>query len=217
MGRNLSLALLSAAVVAPVFAAPPSATSFTFALPDIHIPAPELKNPALTIRVPSRSLSGLTPRLNVVFFCGGVFDYEEPRVPVYGLIDLFGSVDDFRVALAADTVEVVELKPSRTGAPAEEYVESAVTLSAIDSAVVRAILTYDASYSWRDGSDSDTQYAFRVKLRKAGRVVTVDLSLSSRTARVVKAGSVVASSSIEFGYEFLAAVIECSLASISRG
>jgi hypothetical protein len=88
--------------------------------------------------------------------------------------------------------------------PCEVQMVVRVTKSDLKS----ASLTCDANFNWSDERDSEIRYLYRVKFKKAGRVVAVDLSLSHKSARVVKDGSVVASASFEFGYEVVVGVIE---------
>src|SRR5688572_7866869 len=119
MARNPTKVLISAMIVAPCIAAMSSAAISTFVFPEIHLPAPESKSPDVVIVVPSRSFSCYVPPVDFAL-CGGSIDFEEPRVPVNGLIELFGSIEDFKVVLAADAIELVELKAStKPSAPFE--------------------------------------------------------------------------------------------------
>lgn len=141
--------------------------------------------------------------------CGGPF---EPLRAVDGLIELFGSTDNYASALAAERIELVVLQSRKAvlGEPLGYKELGGISLAADEAAVMRAAVTSDTAYDWREvQSDDDApEYAFRVKLRSRDRVVIVDLSMAPMTARVVVAGREVARQSFAFGYETVVPLLE---------
>src|SRR5687767_14974311 len=83
-----------------------------FRLPELQLPVPPLKATPISLKlIQLISFENVKQRLVIPVLCGfsGEFAYKEPA-PL-GLIELFGSVDAFRLVLSSDSVEVVELKP----------------------------------------------------------------------------------------------------------
>ena len=141
-----------------------------------------------------------------VLVCGGVIDFSVPFA--CGLIDLFGSADEFRTALAADTVVLVELKPTDDlWTAGEEISATAIEVSAVDAATLRAALTYDATYNWQPELYEVSQYGIRVKFAGAGKTVAVDLCIAGHTARGTKTGGENSVADFEFGFPNVAAVV----------
>jgi hypothetical protein len=188
-------------------------------LPDLRpiclIPS-DAKLALLPTHVSSPSLGLLCggARGNRILFFGGCVGFEEPPPPraVDGLIDLFGSTENYVSAISADRVEIFVLKARNTDSgEVGGYDELAgFPLADDDAAILCATLTCDATYDWREQYfDDDTpDYSFRVKLRSREQVVSVDLSMSRGVARVMIDGREVARQSFAFGYETVAALLE---------
>jgi hypothetical protein len=172
---------------------------FDVVIPDLPLPAPQLVAPVLPLRPPPATYAVcFVPDMFAV--CGGVIDLPEDPAPASGLIDFFGSVAHLRVVLSADTIEVIELRAKPRSV--------AVPLSEIDAAVLRTSLACDSSYDWNDDYARDFRPEFRVKFKHGPQTVTMDLCLSSRTARCVDTGDSITPTSLEFGYSTVATVIE---------
>jgi hypothetical protein len=177
-------------------------------LPPVHL---EVATPTLLL-APPPSLRFVSPLL----LLGGCIVIEEGQLshPVDGLIDLFGSAENYGSAVSADRVEIIVLKGRIKGsADVSSYDEVAgFTLSDEDAATLRATLTCDATYDWReeflDDPDEAPTYSFRVKLRSAKQEVVVDLSMSRGIARVAQNGREVAKQRFEFGYETVASLLD---------
>jgi len=147
--------------------------------------------------------------LVIPLFCGfsGVFEYEEPA-PL-GLIELFGSVDAFRLVLSSDSVEVVELKPRTLfNTPAVVYADSKVRLPVADANALRSVLSSDPSFDWRSTPKPESGSSFRVTFIKGGRGVSVDIFTSARSVRSHTGSDAGALVSIEYGYPVIAEIIE---------
>jgi hypothetical protein len=131
-----------------------SAPEVAFVFPEIRIPLPKLHVAYVSRAVPgfgsvAPSLTDLRPGV----VCGGVSEASELDYPADGLIDLFGSVEDYRTALAATKVEIVALRPvvDEFVTPSENA-ERAVTLREEDASILKAVLTYDPAYDWTAAS-----------------------------------------------------------------
>ncbi len=139
--------------------------------------------------------------------CGGVIEFEEPSP--FGLIDLFGSIDELRHVLAADSVEVVELKPSADYfSPAPEHADRKVTLPPADAEALRTVLCTDGSFDWENTTTPESGANFRVKFEKDGRVLSLDLFLPTRCVRLTASPARVAPGSLKFGYPVAAEIIK---------
>jgi hypothetical protein len=142
----------------------------------------------------------------VGLFCGGVIEYSVP--PASGLIDLFGSTDDFESALAAGRIILVELGSAASPwISGEEIAETAMEVSPVDAAILRAALTYDATYNWLQEPDDGPQYGMRVRFVGASKTIALDLCLPCRTARRTRADVETLAANFEFGFPNVAAVI----------
>jgi hypothetical protein len=144
----------------------------------------EVSMPRVKVRPTSLKLLDVAPldisklRVEVFLVCGGVFEYEEPS-PI-GLIELFGSVDSFRIVLSCESVEVVELKPgAHFLASAQEHVDRKVKLPRADAIALRSVLCSDASFDWQSTRQPESRASFRVKFEKDGHVVLGSVSLRS--------------------------------------
>jgi hypothetical protein len=205
---KLSFILLAVVVNTQVCGAAQSPLdTVSFVFPEISFPAPPMRIVPISIPMPEPAPStNVARRFENGPICGGVLEYHESS-PL-GLIELFGSPADFVDALASDAIEVVELKPGtdlyRTSA---EYIDLVLALDPVDVASMRAVLTCDWSFDWRDVHMPESSPEFRVKFRREGRVVALDLFLSARCARLVRAEYSGAPVSFEFGYATIVEII----------
>jgi hypothetical protein len=182
----------------------------------LPLPLPELPPVHLEVAMPTLSLdSPPLPRLDPPIVFGGCIVIEDVQVASSdGLIELFGGPESYATALAAEQVEIVVLQERIKGsAEVSSYGEVAgFLLSDEDAATLRATLTCDAAYDWREAllhdPDEVPTYSFRVKLRSGPEEVVVDLSMSRGIARVAKHGREVARQSFEFGYETVASLLD---------
>jgi hypothetical protein len=139
---------------------------------------------------------------------GGEFDLPEIELRAYGLIELFGSVEDFRTALAAEMIEVVKLEAGDAEFSAfREKAGGAVRLSEQNAAVLKAVLTYDAAYDWEAEPPLAAREGYRLKFRTRGKVVVLDIFPASRGATALGAGGVARWARFEFGHATVAAII----------
>jgi len=183
--------------------------------PQIRLPAPQLPIPplrAIPISLKLRELASFENTkqpLVIPLFCdfSGVLEYEEPA-PL-GLIELFGSVDAFRLILSSDSVEVVELKPRTLfNTPAIVYADTKVRLPVADANALRSVLSSDPSFDWRSTPKPESGSSFRVTFIKDGRRVSLDVFTSARSVRSHTGSDAGPLVSIEYGYPVIAEIIE---------
>lgn len=178
-------------------------------LTEIRVPLPKPRIVAVDFPVPLiRSLPHWMwyvppPQM----FCD-LAEWPEAEQPAHGLIELFGSEENFRSALAAEMIEVVELQPvdaelSTFG----ERAGGAVRLPEQDAAVLKAVLTYDAAYDWQAERPLRTREGFRLKFRTRGKVVALDIFPATRGAAAPNAGPVTRWARFDFGHPTVAATI----------
>lgn len=139
---------------------------------------------------------------------------DKPPPPIDGLIELFGSRENYALALAAERIELTLLKakPAATSSP-ENYLEIAESaLSPADMGTLIGTLTSDATYDWREEyyffEPPAPVYRFRVKFWSGHEVVMLDLSLRDTWTRVVKNGREVAGQSFVNGRQAIESLLE---------
>lgn len=127
-----------------------------------------------------------------------------------GLIDLYGSAENFGIAFSAEHVTLLRITKKRDaeGRPKDFIENKEVALTADDAMALRSILTSDATYNWKEGYDCVPSYGFRVKFQHKTKTINVDLCFLCRTLRVASDGNEIAENNFEFGYESLIKIID---------
>ncbi|MBI5381964.1 MAG: hypothetical protein HZA31_08695 [Opitutae bacterium] len=143
-----------------------------------------------------------------------IFFSPEPQylsyVSIDGLIDLFGNVENYSVALAPQSIEVMRLKKLKRYAvePIDFSEEKSVSFSPDDTSILRVMLTYDSTFNWEEECDCIPDYEFRVKFWYQKRVISIDLCFLTRTLRVVQNNREIAHSNFEFGAKVIAQLFD---------
>ncbi len=197
-------------VMGSASAGPVRAGDLAFVVPALAVPLPELREVKIE-RPPAKAEPSCSWDLQLPFVCGGNIEWILGDAPALGLIELFGSVEDFALALEADTVELVELWPMSD--PAARGVErtarrSAVTITPEDAAALRGALTADESYHWDHGTDWVAEHNLRIKFKKGARSVALDISLAERSARTAQGDAARMTGNFKFGYAAIAQVLK---------
>lgn len=146
--------------------------------------------------------------------CGGDLWVNFSPRSVIGLIELFGSEERYRTALATSRVEIVYVLP-RTRHPEnpEDYKEYEVLpIDEVQAEIVRRTLTEDAAYDWEPKIELFNDfpvYDFRIRLYHGDKGLTVDLSLSARTVRVIENYAIIAEQPLSaYGFSLLESLAE---------
>jgi hypothetical protein len=173
---------------------------------DIAFPA--IQPPSFSVEMPQvvPKVFFREPRIKPIEILrfGRVLDDMIPA-DVDGLIDLYGSVANLRLALLAERVDVVALSAEKNGS---KYVESrSKPLSEVDAATLRYILTSDATFDWSRDYDCAPDYAYRLKFSHLRSVICVDLCFRCRTLRVLRDGQEIAEKNFDFGYDTIHAIL----------
>lgn len=127
---------------------------------------------------------------------------------VNGLIDLYGSEENLRIAVWADHIEVARLRWEFNGRDIIYTEEPGRTLAPDDEAVVRGVLTSDGTYNWDEESDCTPAYEIRMKFWRRDQVVFVDLCMGCTMMRVVRGDREFDYRNFEFGAQALAETLE---------
>jgi hypothetical protein len=160
------------------------------AFPEVVLPAaPKLTLPSLEPKVEWKEEPPRGGFFGSMFNCGGVHGPQ-----VNGLIELFGGTDNFRTVLASARVEVVTLRRGGgVDGGSDGFVEKRPHfLGEAAATALRTILTDDATYDWDDMEWSEPNYDVRLKFRRGGDVVWVDLCREEQLLRVVVEGRQIA-------------------------